>query len=270
MSVTSMKTNDDKRVELEIKVDAETFEKAVDAAFKRNSKRMNVPGFRRGKAPRKMIERLYGEGVFYEEAVNNTYPAAYEDAVKRCPKQESFVECPDGVGTVSAVNVLKEQVKVRLEDATDQPPKPYLTSEIRVVRSGKGKRPEGYTAPPKAELEQLRTDEGERIRSGRKAGEAPADLGEVLDRYLGDGGQRQSGGQRTGNRRNRGGGQGQAQQPKQAQPRQKPSPKKETQPAGAQPEEAKGGQAQGQGQNHKRRYRPHHRRKSGGGQGAQQ
>ena len=82
MSVTSMKTNDDKRVELEIKVDAETFEKAVDAAFKRNSKRMNVPGFRRGKAPRKMIERLYGEGVFYEEAVNNTYPAAYEDAVK--------------------------------------------------------------------------------------------------------------------------------------------------------------------------------------------
>ena len=83
MSVTSMKTNDDKRVELEIKVDAETFEKAVDAAFKRNSKRMNVPGFRRGKAPRKMIERLYGEGVFYEESVNNTYPAAYEDAVKQ-------------------------------------------------------------------------------------------------------------------------------------------------------------------------------------------
>ena len=181
---------------------------------------------------------------------------AYEDAVKRCPKQESFVECPDGAGTVSAVNVLKEQVKV--------PPKPYLTSEIRVVRSGKGKRPEGYTAPPKAELEQLRTDEGERIRSGRKAGEAPADLGEVLDRYLGDGGQRQSGGQRTGNRRNRSGGQGQP-QPKQAQPHQKPAPKKE-----AQPGEAKGGQAQGQGQNHKRRYRPHHRRRSGGGQGAQQ
>ena len=121
---------------------------------------------------------------------------AYEDAVKRCPKQESFVECPDGAGTVSAVNVLKEQVKVRLEDATDQPPKPYLTSEIRVVRSGKGKRPEGYTAPPRAELEKLRTEEGERVRTGRRPGDAPADLGEVLDRYLGDGGQRQSGGQR--------------------------------------------------------------------------
>ena len=80
MSVTSMKTNDDKRVELEIKVDAETFEKAVDAAFKRNSKRMNVP-VSRGKRP-KMIERLYGEGVFYGGSRQQYVPAAYEDAVK--------------------------------------------------------------------------------------------------------------------------------------------------------------------------------------------
>ena len=65
---------------------------------------------------------------------------AYEDAVKRCPKQESFVECPDGAGTVSSVNLLKEQVKVRLEDSTEQP-KSYLTDEIRVVRNGKGRRP---------------------------------------------------------------------------------------------------------------------------------
>ena len=149
---------------------------------------------------------------------------AYEDAVKRCPKQDSFVECPDGAGTVSAVNVLKEQVKVRLEDATDQPPKPYLTSEIRVVRSGKGKRPEGYTAPPRAELEKLRTEEGERVRTGRRPGDAPADLGEVLDRYLGDGGQRQSGGQRPAARRNRNGG-GQNRPPQQqGQPRQSQPP----------------------------------------------
>ena len=194
---------------------------------------------------------------------------AYEDAVKRCPKQESFVECPDGAGTVSAVNVLKEQVKVRLEDATDQPPKPYLTSEIRVVRSGKGKRPEGYTAPPRAELEKLRTEEGERVRTGRRPGDAPADLGEVLDRYLGDGGQRQSGGQRPAARRNRnGGGQNrppqQQGQPRQSQPHQKPAPKREAQLTSAQAAEARSGQ--GQGQNHKRRYRSHHRRKPGGGQ----
>ena len=74
MAVTEMKTNEDKKVELTSTVDAETFGKAVDEVFKKNVKRMTVPGFRRGKAPRKMIEKLYGEGVFYEEAVNNTYP----------------------------------------------------------------------------------------------------------------------------------------------------------------------------------------------------
>ncbi|MCI8650300.1 MAG: trigger factor [Anaerotruncus sp.] len=82
MAVISMKTNDDKRVELEIQVSAEDFGKAVDAVFKKNVKKIQVPGFRRGKAPRKMIEKMYGEGVFYEEAVNNTYPAAYEAAVE--------------------------------------------------------------------------------------------------------------------------------------------------------------------------------------------
>ncbi len=80
---------------------------------------------------------------------------AYEDAVKRCPKQESFVETPDGVGTVSAVNLLRETVKVRLEE-TPEAPKTFHTCEICVVRNGKGKRPENYVAPPKSELEKLR------------------------------------------------------------------------------------------------------------------
>lgn len=82
MSVKSVKTNEDKKVELEIAVSAEDFNKAVDAAFKKNGKKINVPGFRKGKAPRKMVEKMYGEGMFFEEAVNNTYPAAYQAAVK--------------------------------------------------------------------------------------------------------------------------------------------------------------------------------------------
>ncbi|MBD5133989.1 MAG: stage 0 sporulation family protein [Clostridiales bacterium] len=198
---------------------------------------------------------------------------AYEDAVKRCPKQESFVECPDGVGTVSSVNLLKEQVKVRLEDSTEQP-KSYLTGEIRVVRSGKGKRPEGYTAPPKAELEQLRTQEGEQIRSGRKL-EGPSDLGSALDRYLGDAApQKQPEGQKQGGRRNRGhGGQGksaQGQPPRQqAQPKQQTQPKQQAQPKPAPQREGQGGQSGEAKTNHKRRYRSHHRRKSGGGQAPQ-
>ena len=80
---------------------------------------------------------------------------AYEDAVKRMPKQESFVETPEGVGTVSAVNLLREQVKVRLDDTPDTP-KTFHSSEICVVRSGKGKRPEGYVPPPPEELAKLR------------------------------------------------------------------------------------------------------------------
>ena len=206
---------------------------------------------------------------------------AYEDAVKRCPKQESFVECPDGVGSVSAVNLLKEQVKVRLEDSTEQP-KTYLTDEIRVVRSGKGKRPEGYTAPPKGELEKLRTQEGERIRSGRKA-DGPADLGEVLERYLGENSQQRQpdSPKQGGGRRNRAGqgksGQNQPRQERapqqqgQQKPRQQSAPQKQSQPR-SQPQRQAQPAPEGEAKanpNHKRRYRPHHRRKSGGGQASQ-
>ncbi len=184
---------------------------------------------------------------------------AYEDAVKRCPKQESFVECPDGVGTVSSVNLLKEQVKVRLEDSTEQP-KSYLTDEIRVVRNGKGKRPESYVAPSKAELEKLRTQEGERLRTGPKL-DGPADLGEVLNRYLSDSQPKQPDNQKQGNRRNRNGQNRPQNQPRQQQGQGQPRPAPQN--GGGQPAEAKSGQ----NQNHKRRYRPHHRHRPGGGQG---
>lgn len=80
---------------------------------------------------------------------------AYEDAVRRLPKNESFVETPDGVGNITAVDYLRERVTVRLEE-TPESPVTYAGDEIRVVRSGKGRRPEDYVAPPKSELEKLR------------------------------------------------------------------------------------------------------------------
>ena len=95
---------------------------------------------------------------------------AYEDAAKRMPKNESFVETPEGVGTVSQVNLLKETVTVRLEEQPDSP-KCFHNCEICVVRNGKGKRPEGYVAPPPEELAKLRKvtpppeDPEERLRS---------------------------------------------------------------------------------------------------------
>ena len=70
------------KYELTATVDAEAFEAAVQKAFLKNRKRIDVPGFRKGKAPRKIVERMYGEGLFYEDAVNDLYPDTVNEAVK--------------------------------------------------------------------------------------------------------------------------------------------------------------------------------------------
>lgn len=69
-------------VALTIEISAEEIEAAKEQAFKKNGKRITVPGFRKGKAPRKIIESLYGDGVFFEDALNICYPAAYDKAVE--------------------------------------------------------------------------------------------------------------------------------------------------------------------------------------------
>ncbi len=72
---------------LTVEVPAEEVTKAIQGAYQKNKNRFNVPGFRRGKVPQKMIEKMYGAGVFYEDAVNAMLPEAYEKAV-----QESGLE----------------------------------------------------------------------------------------------------------------------------------------------------------------------------------
>lgn len=67
--------------ELEIEISAEKFEEAVQKAFLKSKNKINVPGFRKGKAPRKIIEKEYGEAVFYEDAVNLLYPEEVDAAV---------------------------------------------------------------------------------------------------------------------------------------------------------------------------------------------
>ena len=70
-------------VALTIEITKAVLEAAKDKAFKKSGKNITVPGFRKGKAPRKMIEKLYGEGVFFEEAFNILYPEAMEMAVEK-------------------------------------------------------------------------------------------------------------------------------------------------------------------------------------------
>jgi len=77
--VEKLETN---KVKLEIEVDAARFEEGMQKSYFKNVKRFNVPGFRRGKAPRQIIENFYGEGVFYEDAINEVCPEAYEAAVE--------------------------------------------------------------------------------------------------------------------------------------------------------------------------------------------
>ena len=67
-------------VKLTIEVAAEEFEKAMETAYQKNKNKLSVQGFRKGKAPRAMIERMYGAGIFYEDAANELIPDAYEKA----------------------------------------------------------------------------------------------------------------------------------------------------------------------------------------------
>ncbi len=67
---------------LTIEVSAEEFEKACEKAYQQNKNKINVQGFRKGKAPRHMIEKMYGAGIFFEDAANEIIPVAYEEAAK--------------------------------------------------------------------------------------------------------------------------------------------------------------------------------------------
>ena len=67
---------------IEFSVDKATFDAAVDKVYKKNVAKLNIPGFRRGKAPKSMIEKMYGKGFFYEDAINEILPEAYASALE--------------------------------------------------------------------------------------------------------------------------------------------------------------------------------------------
>ena len=82
MTVKNVEKLEKSRVALEIEVGAEEFEAAVAKAYTKARRKISIPGFRPGKAPRKMIEKLYGPEVFYSDAVDEAFPAAYTNAVQ--------------------------------------------------------------------------------------------------------------------------------------------------------------------------------------------
>lgn len=82
MSLKETKKIDTNRYQLEITIDGDKFKEAIKEAYRRNGKKINVPGFRKGKAPLHMIETYYGTEVFFEDALNLLYNDAVEDAIK--------------------------------------------------------------------------------------------------------------------------------------------------------------------------------------------
>ena len=162
MTVKSCEKLEKSRVALTIEASAEEFEAAVNKAYLKMRGKINVPGFRVGKAPRKIIEKMYGEEVFYEEAVNIILPDAYEDAIKEqkldvvgypevelesCTKEGVVFKCTVAVypevklGQYKGLEAPKAEVKVaaadvnaRLKEMADRNSR--LVSVERAVKKG--------------------------------------------------------------------------------------------------------------------------------------
>ena len=162
MTVKSCEKLEKSRVALTIETSAEEFEAAVNKAYLKMRGKINVPGFRVGKAPRKIIEKMYGEEVFYEEAVNIILPDAYEDAIKEqeldvvgypevelesCTKDGVVFKCTVAVypevklGQYKGLEAPKAEVKVvaadvnaRLKEMADRNSR--LVSVERAVKKG--------------------------------------------------------------------------------------------------------------------------------------
>lgn len=118
MNVKSKKKGEHSTVELIIEVDAKTFDEAVNRVYLRQRKSINIPGFRKGKVPRQMLEAMYGANLFYEDAIKDVYPAAYEEAVAQeklkpaaYPQIEIMEAGKDGF-TFKAIITLKPEVKL--------------------------------------------------------------------------------------------------------------------------------------------------------------
>ena len=136
MNVKSVEKQEKSTVELVIEIGAEEFEAAVQKAYLKQRGKIMVPGFRKGKAPRKIIEGMYGAGVFYEDAINEVYPEAYAQAVEQekldvvaWPKVDVEKVGKEGL-TFKAVVTVRPEVKLgEYKGLTAEKPEVTVTDE---------------------------------------------------------------------------------------------------------------------------------------------
>ena len=110
MSLKSSNKIEENVWELEVAVDGETFMNAVNKAYLQQRKKINVPGFRKGKAPRAFIEKMYGEAVFYEDALEIVYPDAVSAAI-----EEAKLEVIDTPFDLEVPEMGKDGVVIKLK-----------------------------------------------------------------------------------------------------------------------------------------------------------
>lgn len=117
MTLIKKEQKQDKRWELQFSVPRADFDKAVDEVAKEELPKFNIPGFRRGKAPRAIVEKMYGKGVFFEKALNVVLPDAYDKAVAEAGlevvgRPEFDIVSMEGDPVLSALVYVKPEVKI--------------------------------------------------------------------------------------------------------------------------------------------------------------
>lgn len=143
---TSKKLEDANKFELEVSVDGDTFNKAVNKVYKKQVKNINIPGFRKGKAPKHIIEKMYGKEVFYDDAMQDCYPDALYDAAKEAEVKivavDSLeaIEAGDDGFTFKAVIVVEPEVEIKdykgieVEKKSTEVTDELINDEIEKVR----------------------------------------------------------------------------------------------------------------------------------------
>ncbi len=165
MNIKSNEKKENSTYELVIEVGAAEFQAAIDKVYARQKNRINVPGFRKGKAPRKMVEKMYGAEIFFEDAISLAYPDAYEAALNETgikpvayPQLEVLDVSADGftfkatitvkpeafIKDYKGLQVAKADVKVSAADIKAEL-KPYIDRASRLV-SVERKAKKGDTA----------------------------------------------------------------------------------------------------------------------------
>ncbi len=119
MELTHFEKTGTNEVKLTVTVAAEEFGRAVDAAIREKGKKLTVPGFRKGKAPKALLEKAYGREYFYQDAVNETYGKAYDDAVSEADivpvdrAEIELVSCSEEGYSFTATVTVKPEVTVK-------------------------------------------------------------------------------------------------------------------------------------------------------------